>query len=336
MSCYHPLHAFDVGIRTSDNKIKYQIESGDVERVRKKNMIWTDKYIEIPCGHCIGCRLDYSREWATRCTLEANEHKDNYFLTLTYAPEYLPVRLGATLDGEITNVATLVPKHLQDFLKRLRIYYKRHYDIENIRFFACGEYGEEKKRPHYHLIIFGLPIPDLTYFTTNLKSKEICYRSPLLEKLWTYGIVGIGKVTWESCAYVARYIVKKQKGPNAKEYYAALNIEPEFVRMSRRPGIALDYYLKNKDKIYQTDEIFVSKKSGVIKAKPSRYYDRKFDLDEPELMKEIKDRRVMLAKEALKQRLEQTDLTKDELFALMERSKEQSLKKLVRNLHKNV
>lgn len=333
MSCYHPLHAFDVGVRTSDNKIKYQIESGSVERVRKKNGLWTSKYVEIPCGQCIGCRLTYSREWATRCTLEAEEHKNNYFLTLTYSPENLPTRLGSTTDGEITQVGTLEPKHLQDFLKRLRIYYKRHFGIENIRFFACGEYGEEKHRPHYHVIIFGLPIPDLVYFNTNRKSKEICYRSPLLEKLWTFGIVGVGEVTWESCAYVARYVVKKQKGPNSKDYYAMLNIEPEFVRMSRRPGIALNYYLKNRDKIYETDEIFVARKNGVEKAKPSRYYDKKFDIDEPEMMAEIKERRQALAKESLRRKLENTSLSKEEYMSLCERAKEQSAKKLVRSLH---
>lgn len=157
----------------------------------------------------------------------------------------------------------------------------------------------------------------------------------MLEKLWTFGIVGVGKVTWESCAYVARYVVKKQKGPNAKEYYATLNIEPEFVRMSRRPGIALNYYLKNKDKIYATDEIFVSRKNGVEKAKPSRYYDSKFDLDEPELLAEIKERRQRLAKESLRRKLENTTLSKEEYMALAERTKEQSAKKLFRNLHKN-
>lgn len=336
MACYHPLRAFDIGKRSAAGKPLYKIESGDCTWARHLNGMKVFSYTEIPCGKCIGCRLAYSREWATRCSLEAQEHTDNYFLTLTYSPENLPTRVGASVDGEIMVVGTLVPKHLQDFLKRLRIYYKRHFGIDSIRFFACGEYGDEKKRPHYHLIVYGLPIPDLEYFTTNRKSHEVCFRSPLLEKLWGFGIVGVGHVSWESCAYVARYVVKKRKGPGSSEYYKALNIEPEFVRMSRRPGIALDYYEKNKYKIYETDEIIVSRKNGPEKVKPSRYYDKKFDIDEHDLLEEIKLRRQALAKEALKQKLEKTSLSKEEYMALQEHLKEHSAKKLVRSLHNSV
>lgn len=335
MACYHPLNAFDIGLKTSKGKPKYRIESGETTWLRGIDGRKIFKYTEIPCGKCIGCRLAYSREWATRCSLEAQEHQDNYFLTLTYNNDHLPTRIGADAEtGEIKFVGTLVPKHLQDFLKRLRIYYKRHFSIDKIRFFACGEYGDLKQRPHYHLIVYGLPIPDLEYFCTNKKSHEICYRSPLLEKLWSFGIVGVGHVSWEACAYVARYVVKKRKGPGSAEYYKALNIEPEFVRMSRRPGIALDYYEKNKYKIYETDEIIVSRKNGPEKVKPSRYYDSKFDIDEPDLLEAIKLKRQTLAKEALKQKLENTSLTKEEYLNLMERNKEQSAKKLIRNLHK--
>ncbi len=333
MPCYHPLHGFDVGVRTLSGKIKYQIESGSVHRVRNKQGAWTWKYVEIPCGKCIGCRLGYSRMWATRCTLEAESHSDNYFLTLTYDDLHLPMVNGCTTDGELTFVGTLVPKHLQDFLKRLRIYYKRHFNIDKIRFFACGEYGDAKKRPHYHLIIFGLPIPDLSLWYTNRSSHEKVFRSSILESIWGHGIVGVGHVSWESCAYVARYVIKKQKGPGSKEYYAQLGIYPEFVRMSRRPGIALEYYEKNKDKIYESDEIFVNRKNKVEKVKPSRYYDNKFDIDDHELMELIKSRRQSTAKASLKLKLEKTSLSKEEYLALCERNKEASAKKLIRSLH---
>lgn len=332
MSCYHPLHAFDVGNKTAEGKIKYQIEAENVSWVRNKKGFKVSNFIEIPCGKCIGCRLEYSRQWAVRCMLESKYHTDNYFLTLTYDEMNLPLVKGVADDGVIEYVGTLQPKHLQDFLKRLRIYYKRHYDIDDIRFFACGEYGDKYHRPHYHVIIFGLPIPDLKYFTTNRKSNEVCYRSELLEKLWTHGIVGVGNVSFESCAYVARYVVKKRKGKDAA-YYKAHGIEPEFVRMSRRPGIASKFYDENKDRIYECDEIIVPRKDGPQKCKPSRYFDSKFDLEEPDLLAEIKKRRQECAKEALKDKLMRTSLNEEDYRKLMENEKLTQAQKLVRNMH---
>lgn len=348
MPCYHPMRAFKVGISDETGKAVIVIESKRVSRIRApKGKItergqynlrncWTDKFIteyqEVPCGKCIGCRLDYSRQWATRCMLEAEQWKDNQFIALTYDPEHLPVTPGVTDDGEITMVGTLVPEDLQKFFKRLRIEYKRKFNWDNIRFYACGEYGDEHQRPHYHAIIFNLPVPDKEFWFTN-KSHQKVYRSAMLEKIWGKGIVSVGDVTWESAAYVARYIMKKQKGPDAKEYYKQRGKVPEFVRMSRRPGLALNYYEDNKGKIYECDEIYVKNKKGVIKLKPSKYYDNKFDIEEPELMAAIKEKRQHIAKEALKIKLEKTSLNEEEYRELQERNKEASLKKLIRPMH---
>ena len=298
MSCYHPLRAFKIGINPETNKSIMIIESGECERIHapksiitskeqyKLNNIYLDKWIteyqEVPCGRCIGCRLEYSRQWATRCMLESEQYKENQFITLTYDNEHIPITNGVTDDGEIGYVGTLNPDDLQKFMKRLRIKYKRKFNHDNIRFYACGEYGEEHQRPHYHAIIFNLPIPDKKEWYINQKSHEKVYTSEILTKIWGKGIVGIGNVTWESAAYVARYIMKKQKGQNAIEYYKKRGIHPEFVRMSRKPGIAAKYYEDHKFEIYETDEIFIKRKNKVEKVKPSKYYDDKFEIEFPE------------------------------------------------------
>ena len=94
------------------------------------------------------------------------------------------------------------------------------------------------------------------------------------------------------CAYVARYVIKKQKGKGSKEYYENLGVKPEFVRMSRRPGIAREWYEENKDKIYETDEIFLSDGKGNLRQlKPARYFDRLYDNYKPEQLEEVKARR---------------------------------------------
>ena len=151
MACYHPLRAFDTGLLTDNFKPKYKICGPDVERIhapysyvrnglrRSSKQVWQDQWITewtpIPCGQCIGCRIDYSRMWADRCILEAKEHDNNAFVTLTYDPEHLP-KSEVVVDvntGEMLEWPSLVPDHLTKFMKDLRMYYKHHYNHDGIQ-----------------------------------------------------------------------------------------------------------------------------------------------------------------------------------------------------------
>lgn len=350
MACYHPLHAFDTGYTSDNGKPVLIIKSSDfewiyqpsnkeaaLEKSQKLKDVFYDKkiteYVEIPCGKCIGCRLNYSRQWATRCMLEAREHNNNQFVTLTYNDCEITTNEGLDIEtGEVKQVGTLVPEHLTKFMKDLRRYYEYHYQHTGIRFYACGEYGATTKRLHYHLIIFNLPIYDKKYLFTN-NNKDKIYTSEMLEKIWGRGIVSVGDVTWNSAAYVARYIMKKIKGPNAEEFYKAHGIVPEFVRMSRKEGIGKNYYDQNKDKIYKNDEIILTNIKGLAEiVKPCKYYDKLYDLDNPEAMKAIKEYRQKRAKESMQQQLSNTSLNKEDYLATKERVKENSLKRLKRTL----
>ncbi|MFN7611381.1 MAG: hypothetical protein ACK5QX_10675, partial [bacterium] len=95
---------------------------------------YVDKPVQVPCGRCIGCRLARASQWATRIAHEASLHEANSFLTLTYSNEHLPADLSVDVIA------------LQKFMKRLR---KALYPAP-VRFVACGEYGENTLRPHYH------------------------------------------------------------------------------------------------------------------------------------------------------------------------------------------
>lgn len=108
-------------------------------------------FVEVPCGKCLECRIQYARVWADRCVLEAKKYKYNYFVTLTYDDHFLPDR------------NSLDPKDLQLFIKRLRKHYSKKYPGIKIRFLASGEYGDISWRPHYHIILFNCPIDDLSY-----------------------------------------------------------------------------------------------------------------------------------------------------------------------------
>lgn len=210
--------------------------------------------IVVPCGRCIGCRLERARQWTKRCMDEALFHKDNVFVTLTYRDNDLPM-------GNME--ATLVPRDLELFWKRLRKEYGN-----GIRYFACGEYGERTRRPHYHACVFGLDFKDKVLHST--KNDINLYRSDSLDDIWGYGHCVIGDVTFESAAYVARYIIAKKSGPQAK-FYEELGIEPEFVRMSRRPGLGSEWYEKYHSDIWPHGRMIVN---GKASSPPRFYVDR--------------------------------------------------------------
>lgn len=176
---------------------------------------------QVPCGQCIGCRLERSRDWAVRCVHEAKLYKENCFITLTYDNQHLPAN------------GSLVRRDLTNFFKRLR----KQYD-HKIRYFACGEYGDKGQRPHYHAILFNHHFSDRRVFSAG---KFPLYISDQLASLWQFGHSIIGEMSFESAAYTARYCVKKITGKDAREHYGERL--PEFSAMSRRPGIGHDFFL---------------------------------------------------------------------------------------------
>ena len=335
MSCLHPMWAMKRYNNIEQKwEVKFIAKKEDEDDKQKMLLLAISKgarLLELPCGQCVECWLARSREWATRCMLETKDHKNNYFITLTYNNDNLPKGNGINIDtGEIFEVGTLKPKDLQDFMKRLRITWERKYNITNIRYYACGEYGEQYARPHYHAIIFGLPIFDLKPDHRSKKG-NMNYRSDEIEKIWGKGRIAIGTVTWDSCAYTARYVMKKQTGKGKEEYYKIIGVEPEFVRMSRRPGIARNYYEQHKKNIYECDEIWISTRKGVQKVKPSKYYDKLFDIEEHEELEEIRRKRRANADITQQQIERSTDMTRTEIRENKEQSKRIAQRTLRRN-----
>lgn len=215
---------------------------------------------KVPCGRCIGCGLERSRTWALRCVDESLLHKRNCAVTLTY-------RDDALIYGNSEH-ATLYPKHLQNFWKELRKKYGRGDDGKGIRYFACGEYGTQNKRPHYHACIFNFDFDDK--YAWKKAAQGYLYRSESLEKIWRHGDSLIGDMSFETAAYVARYILEKWYS-TGKEYCEKFGIEREFVRMSRRPAIGLDHFYSNFGDMFPADVSYHEGKQ----LKPPRYYLKK-------------------------------------------------------------
>jgi hypothetical protein len=194
--------------------------------------------ISLPCGKCVSCIQARCRATAVRAAHEMRYHDESSFLTVTYEDGHLP-------DG-----GTLEPDEFQRFLKRVR---NNHGPF---RFLACGEYGDQFKRPHYHAILFGLGFADQVPWTVS--SGQVLCRSPSLEATWGRGQVLIGPASFASAAYIAGYVAKKavalddrrllrgaidpatgevRRDPESGEDLPVWKVAPEFVRQSTRPGL---------------------------------------------------------------------------------------------------
>lgn len=238
MACYCPIPGWYSRKRN---------ETGKRSIVFKPAEGYVDRPVSIPCGSCVGCKLERARQWAVRCMHEASLHKESCFVTLTYDDAHLP-RNGS-----------LEPKHFVDFMKRLRYYH------DGVRFFHCGEYGSALGRPHHHVLLFGVGFPDKVPQANS--RGHILYTSEELCRLWPYGFNIIGDCTFESAGYVARYTLKKVSGPAMVSHYGGR--VPEYLTMSRRPGIGRGWIEKFKGDVYPSDELVVN---GHV-TKPPRFYD---------------------------------------------------------------
>lgn len=253
MACYHPIPASQEG-------------QGVVT-------LWPpigESNITLPCGKCIGCRTDRATMWANRATHEASSWRHNQFLTLTYDDDHLP------------HQNYLAPRDLQLFIKRMRKYADTDTSTidrdrsANIRYLACGEYGEKTGRPHYHALIFNGAFKD------TLKVGKELYTSDTLSRLWPYGHNRIGELTPASAAYVAQYSLKKQHRDCYINFDTGEYKQAPFLRMSLKPAIGAEWL-----KRYAADLQHGYLVQGTRKHPIPRYYRDQIKEQFPELREQI-------------------------------------------------
>lgn len=324
MTCFKPITVW------KQTKADLDIPSKDYYKLKKISFyeVKGREKIEIPCGNCLGCKLDHANMWATRIWMESKEWKKCCFVTLTYNEPNLPINKNG--------LPTLVKKDVQDFLKRLRYYEKgnenwihpiKGVEENPIRYFCCGEYGPKGGRPHYHLAIFNWEPNDLILYKQN-KHGDAIFKSKSLQKIWGKGFVTVEELNFHTAAYIARYVQKKAGiMPNRREYTGRLIPEikiderngqefthfkreikqpellkeKEFLIMSRGVGIGRTYYEKNKEKILRNKGILMKVKDKV-KLKPIPRYFKK--LWENEDWQEFYRFKYEQSKDTLKKKIE--------------------------------
>lgn len=296
----------------------YKAEDGGITFNIKKSKF--GEHLEVPCGQCWQCRLEHSRQWAIRMVHELANHNEACFITLTYNNENLPKN------------NTLVKKDFQNFMKRLR----KKYSNRRISYYHCGEYGQvcnncgdsyplhqnyhknyngckhwspSLGRPHYHAILYGIDFNHDIQPWKQSKAGATIYKSKTLDQIWKKGFTSIGDVTFESCAYVARYVTKKITGEKALSHYekpisidkdtgeikSALWLQPEYATMSRNPAIGKIHYEQYQSDIYPHDRVVQLRNGKSHVSKPPRYYDKLLEKDNEQMFNIIKERRIIKA-----------------------------------------
>ena len=243
MTCSNPLLALKLLDKSleGNGKIKILPRRPDMGFDEYAFRYGKDNLLLLPCGHCPSCLSRRSKEWAVRCALEALDHEENCFITLTYDSEHYP--------GEAKK------SDLQAFVKCFRNHgYK-------IRYFGCCERGDQFNRFHFHIIIFG-------YFPKDaipwLKSKSgfMQYKSEEVSSFWNKGIVTVAEFHPFTAQYVAGYVVKKLSNGDKSFFHI----------QSTRPGIGAGYVLRNIQEIYSDDKLILNFGSHLFSV--PRYFDK--------------------------------------------------------------
>lgn len=262
MSCYRPLPASRRRGSVAPPTVGWRRQDGDA--------------LELPCGRCIGCRLDRGRMWQLRILHEAQLYDSNYCATFTYDQAHVPFELEY--------------RHFQLFLKRLR---KAKVGVtvladrgRPIRFFVAGEYGGMTGRPHWHAILFNVQFADRVLLHNGK------FRSAELERLWSHGGVELDAVSPQAAAYVAGYTVTKAQRAEGVARFELVNLctgelsyrRREFAKMSLNPALGTDWFVRFAGDLFPGDFAVSDAKRWKV---PRFYWERFKRTADPGVVEEI-------------------------------------------------
>lgn len=188
--------------------------------------------IKVPCGNCLGCRIDNLLLWTARCNYEYYKGS-SAFVTLTYDKYHCP-------RVEHSNEPTLSFDDCHKFIDNLR-HKTKGVNCRGIRqdwsYFGCGEYGLFNQRCHLHFLFFGL---------------DFEYCSKLFRDTWKKGFVKSLPILSGGVRYVVDYFSKeKLTGDLAIEKYDNYGLERPFKVCSR--GLGSELFFNHRDEIRNGD-----------------------------------------------------------------------------------
>lgn len=261
--------------------------------------------LEVPCGKCIGCRLDRARGWSIRIMHEASLYDSNWFCTFTYDDAHLPEDFSLRYPD------------FQAMMKRLRRRMRGDRPGPGgnfpLRFFCSGEYGTVRKRPHFHAVLFNARFADVQSLANG------SFRSTFAEDVWRNGGVQLDTVTVASAAYVAGYVVGKAKDAARDDVVSLRTGEiserrKEFARMSLRPGIGAAWYEHFGSDLFPADHAVMN--DGKRHKVPRYYWERFREEADPGVVELLEERRFARAMECREESTPERRAVREELAEL--------------------
>lgn len=225
----------------------------------------THRKVPVPCGKCPQCLQRRAAEWCFRLEQHEKVCDTSCFITLTYSTDYVPITLHGFMSLDRKAFSTCI----RSVRKRMR-------NIESFKdvrlsYYVVGEYGSERKRPHYHAILFNLP--DIQW-RTDLEDRRIGF-SPLLDASWPYGVIDIRECNGDTIGYTCKYLHKGKSVPAHRNDDRV----PEFSNMSK--GLGVNYVSPEVVRFHRSDLAHTYVVSnGYKKALPRYYRERIYSEDE--------------------------------------------------------
>lgn len=213
--------------------------------------------IDVPCGKCFECVKRRRNDWYIRCLIESGHRRYTYFGLLTYK------EVGQNL----------LKRDIQLFLKRLRI---KGYSFS---YLIAGEYGEKKKRAHWHCLFFA-DTPISFAHIANAWRGGYSYSTPNVGGWIRFEPIKSPR----SIRYTVKYLYKYDGTSNKFE-----------LMISKNPAIGKSFLVNQAHFLRVQNADFTVR--GQKTAMP-RYYKRKIFNDYPDIKQKVND--ALAAKVAAK------------------------------------
>lgn len=313
------------------------------------------KYYQVPCGKCEICRVERSKEWATKAWCEGEMWDNACFITLTYDNEHLPddrklrrsdiqkfwkdlryhlykntknkCEIDLTYEKE-----QLKEQYTNKEIEAKDLYYGKKRNKYPIRYLNCGEYGPKTKRPHYHAQIWNFIPADLIFWKRDKRGYDL-FNSPKLSKIWGKGYVVIEYANSKTAGYIARYCTKKFKRTEEEEQQMKKKKQIEFIGASSNGFIGWTYWEKFKDIIKKNMCIIMKQNEHTILRKLPKIMEKKWEEEnENDDYEMYIVEKCRIGQENWKKMLEKTSLNESEYIDMVYMKKTRNYEKLTREM----
>lgn len=168
------------------------------------------QYLKVPCNKCLYCLRLRQSSWVVRLVEHLRHNPGtSYFVTMTYAPEHVPVDPETGLMQVRKDQIMKLNADLRSRFQQAGFIFDQLTDLGRVReripldpktkfkYYITSEYGPEGGLPHYHSVYYGLP-------------EDRYLVSLLFESVWNKGICRVYEASENTIGYITKYLVNSK------------------------------------------------------------------------------------------------------------------------------